>query len=121
MKKIDILGKRNQDKMKQMADPDAVIERKIPKNKLADLPEDIYNADQSLVLDILKCNIADKSIGVFTVSRVQTEPMTACLKHLLREIDTKRQAYIYKDKHHNIYDPRYSITTARIVAMLANA
>jgi hypothetical protein len=119
MKKIDILGKRNQDKMKQMADPDAVIERKKP--KLACLPEEIYTPDQSLVLDILKCNIADKSIGVFTVSRVQTEPMTACLKHLLREIDTKRKAYIYQDKHHKIYDPRYSITTERIVELLANA
>ena len=40
MKKIDILGKRNQDKMKQMADPEAVIERKVPKHKcLIPLPE----------------------------------------------------------------------------------
>jgi 5-methylcytosine-specific restriction endonuclease McrA len=121
MKKIDILGKRNQDKMKQMADPDAVIERKIPKHKLVVLPDEIYTSDQSLVLDILKCNIADKSIGVYTVSHVQTEQMTACLKHLLREIDTKRKAYIYQDKHHKIYDPRYSITTERIVELLANA
>ncbi len=36
MKKIDILGKRNQDKMKQMADPEAVIERKVPKSTLSD-------------------------------------------------------------------------------------
>jgi 5-methylcytosine-specific restriction endonuclease McrA len=121
MKKIDILGKRNQDKMKQMADPEAVIERKVPKHKLVDLPDEIYTTDQSLVLDILKCSIADKSIGVYTVSHVQTEPMTACLKHLLREIDTKRKAYIYQDKHHKIYDPRYSITTERIVELLANA
>jgi hypothetical protein len=121
MKKIDILGKRNQDKMKQMADPDAVIERKIPKHKLVVLPDEIYTADQSLVLDILKGNIAEKSLGVFSVSHVHTEPMTACLKHLLREIDTKRKAYIYQDKHHKIYDPRYSITTERIVELLANA
>ena len=121
MKKIDILGKRNQDKMKQMADPDAVIERKVPKHKLVGLSDDIYTADQSLVLDILRCDIADKSLGVFSVSRVHTEPMTSCLKHILREIDTKRKAYIYQDKHHKIYDPRYSITTERIVEMLVES
>jgi 5-methylcytosine-specific restriction endonuclease McrA len=121
MKKIDILGKRNQDKMKQMADPEAVIERKVPKHKLVGLSDDIYTADQSLVLDILRCDIADKSLGVFSVSRVHTEPMTGCLKHILREIDTKRKAYIYQDKHHKIYDPRYSITTERIVEMLVGS
>jgi 5-methylcytosine-specific restriction endonuclease McrA len=121
MKKIDILGKRNQDKMKQMADPEAVIERKVPKHKLVGLSDDIYTADQSLVLDILRCDIADKSLGVFSVSRVHTEPMTTCLKHILREIDTKRKAYIYQDKHHKIYDPRYSITTERIVEMLVES
>lgn len=121
MKKIDILGKRNQDKMKQMADPDAVIERKISKHKPVDFPDEIYTADQSLVLDILRCDIADKSLGVFGVSRVHTEPMTVCLKHILREIDTKRKAYIYQDKHHKIYDPRYSITTERIVEMLVGS
>ena len=121
MKKIDILGKRNQDKMKQMADPEAVIERKVPKHKLVSLSDEIYTADQSLVLDILRCDIADKSLGVFSVSRVHTEPMTSCLKHILREIDTKRKAYIYQDKHHKIYDPRYSITTERIVEMLVES
>ena len=121
MKKIDILGKRNQDKMKQMADPDAVIERKVPKHKLVGLSDEIYTTDQSLVLDILRCDIADKSLGVFSVSRVHTEPMTACLKHILREIDTKRKAYIYQDKHHKIYDPRYSITTERIVELLVES
>ena len=46
MKKIDILGKRNQDKMKQMADPEAVIERKMPKHKgSVDLPEELYTTD----------------------------------------------------------------------------
>ena len=121
MKKIDILGKRNQDKMKQMADPDAVIERKVPKHKLVGLSDEIYTTDQSLVLDILRCDIANKSLGVFTVSRVHTEPMTACLKHITREIDTKRKAYIYQDKHHKIYDPRYSITTERIVELLVES
>ena len=121
MKKIDILGKRNQDKMKQMADPDAVIERKVPKHKLVGLSDEIYTTDQSLVLDILRCDIANKSLGVFSVSRVHTEPMTECLKHITREIDTKRKAYIYQDKHHKIYDPRFSITTERIVELLVES
>ena len=122
MKKIDILGKRNQDKMKQMADPDALIERKVPKHKgVADLPEEIYRVDQSLVLDVLKCNIADKSLGICIVQSVVTEPATTCLKHILREIDTKRKAYIYQDKHHEIYDPRFSITTDRIIDLLVSS
>jgi len=121
MKKIDILGKRNQDKMKQMADPDAVIERKIPKHKLAALPEEIYTPDQSLVLDILKGNIAEKSLGTSVYTYLSSEPITTTLKHIIREIDTKRKAYIYQDKHHKIYDPRYSITTERIVELLVNA
>ena len=121
MKKIDILGKRNQDKMKQMADPDAVIERKIPKHKLLDLPDDIYTTDQSLVLDILRCDIANRSIGISMLPSIPSDAMTMCLKHIIREIDTKRKAYIYQDKHHKIYDPRYSITTERIVELLANA
>lgn len=121
MKKIDILGKRNQDKMKQMADPDAVIERKIPKHKLAALPEEIYTPDQSLVLDILKGNIAEKSLGTSVYTYLSSEPITTTLKHIIREIDTKRKAYIYQDKHHKIYDPRYFITTERIVELLVNA
>ena len=121
MKKIDILGKRNQDKMKQMADPDVVIERKVSKHKLLDLPDDIYTTDQSLVLDILRCDIANRSIGISMLPSIPSDAMTMCLKHIIREIDTKRKAYIYQDKHHKIYDPRYSITTERIVELLANA
>ncbi len=57
MKKIDIVGKRNQDKMKQMADPDAVIERKKRGGAaalavMAAFPEEIYDVSQSLVLTI---------------------------------------------------------------------
>ena len=40
---------------------------------------------------------------------------------ILREIDGKRKAYIYQDKHHNIYDPRYTVTTNRIVELMVNA
>ena len=116
MKKIDIIGKRNQDKMKQMADPDAIIERKVAKNRgLADLPDNVYEPDQSLVLAMLKASVADKSLGVSCA----TTP--AVLAYVIREIDTKRKAYIYQDKHHNIYDPRYTITTDRIVELLVSA
>jgi 5-methylcytosine-specific restriction endonuclease McrA len=117
MKKIDILGKRNQDKMKQMADPNAVIERKIPKHKPVDFPDEIYTADQSLVLDILRCDIADKSLGT-SISDSSAQSIST---HLLREIDTKRKAYIYQDKNHKIYDPRFSITTDRIVELLVSS
>jgi hypothetical protein len=117
MKKIDILGKRNQDKMKQMADPEAVIERKVSKHKLVSLSDEIYTADQSLVLDILKCDIADKSLGI-SISDSSAQSIST---HLLREIDTKRKAYIYQDKNHKIYDPRFSITTDRIVELLVSS
>jgi 5-methylcytosine-specific restriction endonuclease McrA len=118
MKKIDILGKRNQDKMKQMADPEAVIERKVPKHKcLIPLPEELYTTCQSLVLQILKGHIADKSLGT-SISDSSTQSIST---HLIREIDTKRKAYIYQDKHHKIYDPRYSITTDRIVEFLVKS
>ena len=117
MKKIDIIGKRNQDKMKQMADPESVIERKVPKNRGgAGLTDNVYEPDQSLVLTMLKASVADKSLGA---SPADLTP--AALTHLIREIDTKRKAYIYQDKHHNIYDPRFSITTDRIVELLVGA
>ncbi len=116
MKKIDIIGKRNQDKMKQMADPEATIERKVAKNRgSAGLPEEIYDPDQSLVLDMLKASVADKSLGVSCAI-----PSTV-LAYVIREIDTKRKAYIYQDKQHKIYDPRYTITTDRIIELLVGA
>ena len=116
MKKIDIIGKRNQDKMKQMADPDAIIERKVAKNRGgAELPDNVYETDQSLVLAMLKASVADKSLGVSCA----TTP--AVLAYVIREIDAKRKAYIYQDKHHKIYDPRYTITTDRIVELLVGA
>ncbi len=118
MKKIDIIGKRNQDKMKQMADPDAIIERKVAKNRgLAELPDNVYEPDQSLVLAMLKASVAEKSLGVSATA--SSSP--AVLAYVIREIDTKRKAYIYQDKHHKIYDPRFSITTDRIVELLVGA
>jgi 5-methylcytosine-specific restriction endonuclease McrA len=121
MKKIEIQGKRNQDKMKQMDDPGAVIERKVPKSRMT-LPDDFYNADQSLGLVILKEQIADISLGVSPPAEVMMDPDNArLLSYIIREIDTKRKAYIYQDKRHEIYDPRYSITTDRIVELLVAA
>ena len=121
MKKIEIQGKRNQDKMKQMDDPGAVIERKVPKSRMT-LPDDFYNADQSLGLVILKQQIADISLGVSPPAELMMDPdNTRLLSYIIREIDMKRKAYIYQDKHHEIYDPRYSITTNRIVELLVAA
>ena len=112
MKKIDILGKRNQDKMKQMADPDAVIEKKVPKNRGV-IPDEYYDPSQSLGLSVLKAHTANVSIGA--------TPLPEETKHILREIDLKRKAYIYQDKQHTIYDARFSITTDQIVDLLVSS
>jgi 5-methylcytosine-specific restriction endonuclease McrA len=121
MRKIEIQGKRNQDKMKQMDDPDAVIERRMTKKGMI-LPEEFYTSDQSLGLILLKEYVADKSVRVIPTN-VPTDHDTNAwlLSYIIREIDTKRKAYIYQDKHHEIYDPRYSITTDRIVELLVEA
>jgi hypothetical protein len=116
MKKIDILGKRNQDKMKQMADPDAVIEKKVPKNRGA-IPDEYYAPNQALGLAVLKEHTANMSIGITPISG----PTAATLSHILREIDLKRKAYIYQDKQHAIYDARFSITTDQIVELILSS
>jgi 5-methylcytosine-specific restriction endonuclease McrA len=121
MKKIDILGKRNQDKMKQMADPDAVIERKAPKHKSGIIPDELYTPDQSLVLSILESVVGTSESATTASATTATASTPPTLKHILREIDTKRKAYIYQDKNHEIYDPRYSITTEQIVELLVGA
>jgi hypothetical protein len=122
MKKIDIIGKRNQDKMKQMADPEAVIERKVAKNRGGTgLTDNVYETDQSLVLEVLKASVADKSLGVSPAPSPASSASAPVLAYVIREIDTKRKAYIYQDKHHEIYDPRFSITTDRIVELLVGA
>lgn len=125
MKKIDIVGKRNQDKMKQMADPGAVIERKKRGGAAAlavmvALEEEIYDVSQSLVLTMLKEYIADKSLGV-SRSSSPSSSLSPSTEVVIREIDAKRKAYIYQDKNHNIYDPRYTVTNDRIVELLVGA
>jgi 5-methylcytosine-specific restriction endonuclease McrA len=115
MKKIDILGKRNQDKMKQMADPDAVIEKKVLKNRSA-IPDEYYT-NQALGLAVLKAHTANVSIGTTPLP----DETTTALTHILREIDLKRKAYIYQDKQHAIYDARFSITTDQIVELLVSS
>jgi len=133
MKKIDILGKRNQDKMKQMADPDAVIEKKVPKNRAA-IPDEYYAPDQALGLAVLKASTMpapDQALGL-AVLKAHTanmsigitplcEPTAAVLSHIIREIDLKRKAYIYQDKQHAIYDARFSITTDQIVELILSS
>ena len=110
MKKIDILGKRNQDKMKQMADPNAVIEKKVPKNRGV-IPDEYYDLSQSLGLSVLKASMTP-------APDTATDMITT---HILREIDLKRKAYIYQDKQHTIYDARFSITTDQIVDLLVSS
>jgi 5-methylcytosine-specific restriction endonuclease McrA len=120
MKKIDILGKRNQDKMKQMADPAAVIEKKVPKNRSA-IPDEYYAPNQALGLAVLKASVEttpnpDQALGLLPLP----ESTITTLPHILREIDLKRKAYIYQDKQHAIYDARFSITTGQIVELLVS-
>ena len=123
MKKIEIQGKRNQDKMKQMDDPNATIERKMSSNRTRIIPDDFYTTDQSLTLDMLKAYVADQSIGIGSAIDDKKAILSTdqVLSMILREIDGKRKAYIYQDKHHNIYDPRYTVTTNRIVELMVNA
>ena len=125
MKKVEIHGKRNQDKMKQMDDPNAMIERKIQPKQSKVIPEELYMSDQSLILDILKRYVLDLSTGTggmkYAVDVTSPPPIDPVLSMILREIDGKRKAYIYQDKQHNIYDPRYTIRTNCVVELLTNA
>jgi hypothetical protein len=126
MKKIDILGKRNQDKMKQMADPAALIEKKVPKNRSA-IPDEYYAPNQALGLAVLKASVettpaANQALGITPLCEPTAAAAAAsALPHILREIDLKRKAYIYQDKQHAIYDARFSITTDQIVELLVSS
>ena len=122
MKKIEIHGKRNQDKMKQMDEPNAVIERQIKYKQSNSIPDEFYRKDQALTLDTLKKYIMIGTGGMKYVDDVTKPPPTdRVLSLILREIDGKRKAYIYQDKQHNIYDPRYTVTTNRIVELLVES
>ena len=132
MKKIDILGKRNQDKMKQMADPDAVLEKKMPKKQMLD--DERFYTDQNIGIAILKefqdndykDIIANKDVSASadatststTAKKNEITLNILTLKHIVREIENKRKAYIYQDKQHSIYDPRYSISLEHIIALI---
>ena len=135
MKKIDILGKRNQDKMKQMADPDAVLEKKMPKKQMLD--DERFYTDQNIGIAILKefqdndykeiivnkdaSASADATKAVASTTSTKKNENTLnilTLKHIVREIENKRKAYIYQDKQHSIYDPRYSISLEHIIALI---
>jgi len=125
MKKIEIHGKRNQDKMKQMDDPNATIERKIQPKRAKVVTDEFYMSDQSLVLDILKMYVLDLLTGTggmkYADDVTKIPPTNHILSMILREIDGKRKAYIYQDKQHNIYDPRYTISTNRVIELLAES
>ena len=137
MKKIDILGKRNQDKMKQMADPDAVLEKKMPKKQMLD--DERFYTDQNIGIAILKefqdndykeiivnkdasasvSADATKAVASTTSTKKNENTLNILtLKHIVREIENKRKAYIYQDKQHSIYDPRYSISLEHIIALI---
>ena len=132
MKKIDILGKRNQDKIKQMADPDAVLEKKMPKKQMLD--DERFYTDQNIGIAILKefqdndykDIIANKDVSASadapststTAKKNEITLNILTLKHIVREIENKRKAYIYQDKQHSIYDPRYSISLEHIIALI---
>ena len=125
MKKIEIHGKRNQDKMKQMDEPNAVIERQIKYKQSNSIPDEFYRKDQALTLDTLKKYITYLTIGTgemkYADDVTKPPPTDRVLSLILREIDGKRKAYIYQDKQHNIYDPRYTVTTNRIVELLVES
>ena len=123
MKKIEIQGKRNQDKMKQLDDPNAVIERKNQSKQRKVIPDEFYTTDQSLTLDMLKAYVADQSIGIsYTdVNKAILSNHHQVLSMILREIEGKRKAYIYQDKHHNIYDPRFTVGTYYVVELLVQS
>jgi 5-methylcytosine-specific restriction endonuclease McrA len=72
----------------------------------------------------LKAYVADLSIGIGGIQENNDADKTSndeVLSIILREIDGKRKAYIYQDKQHNIYDPRYTISTNRIVELLVES
>ena len=121
--------------MKQMADPDAVLEKKMPKKQMLD--DERFYTDQNIGIAILKefqdndyneiivnndvsaSTIADATKAVATTKKKNEITLNILtLKHIVREIENKRKAYIYQDKQHSIYDPRYSISLEHIIALI---
>jgi 5-methylcytosine-specific restriction endonuclease McrA len=118
--------------MKQMADPDAVLEKKMPKKQMLD--DERFYTDQNIGIAILKefqdndykDIIANKDVSASadapststTAKKNEITLNILTLKHIVREIENKRKAYIYQDKQHSIYDPRYSISLEHIIALI---
>ena len=103
MKKIDIIGKRNQDRMKQKIDPNATIEKKtIKNNKIID--DKYYNPEI-----------------ITTKKKSSKDDKNDTLQYIVREIENKRKAYIYQDKLHSIYDDRYTISLEQIITLLQDS
>lgn len=110
-----------------MADPDAVLEKKMPKKQMLD--DERFYTDQNIGIAILKEFqdndykeiIVNKDVSVTALTTKKKNEITLnilTLKHIVREIENKRKAYIYQDKQHSIYDPRYSISLERIIALI---
>ena len=113
MKKIDIIGKRNQDRMKQKIDPNTAIEKKTTKNSKC--IDEIYYSDQSLGLSLLK----EYNPEIISSKKISPkDDKTEALKHIVREIENKRKAYIYQDKLHSIYDDRYTISLEQTITLI---
>lgn len=111
-----------------MADPDAVLEKKMPKKQMLD--DERFYTDQNIGVAILKefqdndyKEIIVNNDSIASPTKTKNEitlviPNILTLKHIVREIENKRKAYIYQDKQHSIYDPRYSISLECIIALI---
>jgi len=101
MKKIEIQGKRNQDRMKVMDDPDAVIERKNVNKWTFD---DIYYEAETQLCII--SNVSESLNEEGTTPRVANRRIKASnvptFAFFEREIERKLKGYRRQDELHKI-------------------
>jgi len=112
MKKIEIQGKRNQDRMKVLQNPETVIERKAS-NKWG-FTEDAYTSE--IQFQILTTEQTEQ-----TEQTKQTEHDD--LKHptkqfLIGEIEKKLKSYKNQDIANKIYDERWFVTSDAVVLLI---
>jgi 5-methylcytosine-specific restriction endonuclease McrA len=106
MKKIEIQGKRNHDKMKQQSQPDAIIERTVSKKWT--FSDAGYEPENQLA--ILQ--------GTRNVDTDGTEePSTSFLR---REIEKKLKGYKTQDNAHVIYDEQYFIDVDAVIQLMTD-
>ncbi len=126
MKKIEIQGKRNQDRMKVMDDPDAIIERKNVNKWTFD---DIYY-DAETQLNIIS-NISEPLNQTNEEGTAPTTPRVANRRikasnvptfvFFEREIERKLKGYRRQDELHKIYDERYFISLHETISLMQTA